>query len=232
MEIFKGSMQNKTILISSAGPEEGKSITCANLTLAMAQTGSRVLLIDSDLRRTSVYKIFGFNKKDTGLSDILRNSVQINPTIKTFSDLLTNKVDVDKMLTYPGIDNLNILLAGTIPNLPSELLSSKEMDGLLETLKSKYDIIVIDSPPVLAVADPIILARRADAVILVYKVGKTARNAIMRAKVQLEAVNAPFKGIILNNISREVELGSTYYYHYKYYGEKKEITKKPRREES
>jgi len=230
MEIFKGSMQNKIILVSSSGPEEGKSITCANLAIAMAQAGDRVLLIDADLRRTSVYKIFGLSKKETGLADILRGSVEVDATVKTFSDLLMGELGLDKTLSYPGIDNLNILLAGSIPQMPSELLGSEEMRNLLESLKSKYDIILIDSPPILAVTDPVILAPQADTVILVYKVGKTARNAIMRAKVQLEAINAPCKGVILNNISREVEMRSAYYYHYKYYGEKKEKTTGHRRE--
>lgn len=222
MEIFKGSMQNKIILISSSGPEEGKSITCANLAIAMAQAGNRVLLLDADLRRTSIYRIFGFNKKEAGLTDILRGTTQIEPTIKTFSDLLMGELGLDKTLSYPGIDSLSILLAGSAPHLPSELLGTKEMDDILETLKSKYDVIVIDSPPILAVADPVILASYVDCVILVYKVGKTARNAIMRAKMQLEGVNAPLRGVVLNNISREVEMRSAYYYHYKYYGEKKE----------
>jgi Mrp family chromosome partitioning ATPase len=230
MDIFKGSMQNKIILISSAGPEEGKSITCANLAIAMAQTGNRVLVIDADLRRTSMYRIFGLNKSDHGLADILRKTAELDETVKTFSDLLIGNLILDKALHYPGIDNLNILLAGSIPHLPSELLSSNDLNALLETLKAEYDVILIDSPPVLAVADAIILASRVDAVILVYKVGKTARNAIMRAKVQLEAVNAPCKGIILNNISREVEMRSAYYYHYKYYGEKKEKPKAEGRE--
>lgn len=231
MEVFKGSMQNKVILISSSGPEEGKSITCANLAIAMAQTGNRVLLLDADLRRTSIYRIFGFSKKDAGLSDILRNTVEAKQVIKTLPDLLMSNLGVDKTLTCLGIDNLNILLAGSISNLPSELLSSKEMLSLLGDLRSKYDIIIIDSPPILAVADPVIIASYVDAVILVYKVGKTARNAIMRAKIQLEAVNAPCSGIILNNISRAVELRSShYYYHYKYYGEKAERTKEPKKE--
>jgi len=221
MDVFKGTMQNKSILISSAGPEEGKSITCVNLAIAMAQAGNRVLLIDADLRRTSIYRIFGFGKENLGLTDILRKTTPIEPVIKTFSDLLMCGLAIEETLAFPGIDNLNILLAGTLPNLPSELLSSKEINSLLETLKNKYDVVLVDTPPILAVADTLILAPHVDAVILVYKVGKTAKNAIMRAKAQLEAVNAPCKGVVLNNISRQVEMRSEYYYHYKRYGDKK-----------
>jgi tyrosine-protein kinase Etk/Wzc len=221
MDIFKGTMQNKSILISSAGPEEGKSITCINLAIAMAQAGNRVLLIDADLRRTSIYRIFGFSKESPGLTDILRKTTPIGQAIKTFSDLLMCNLGIEQTLTFPGIDNLNILLAGTLPNLPSELLSSKEIDSVLKAFKNKYDVVVIDTPPVLAVADTLILAPHVDAVILVYKVGKTAKNAIMRAKAQLEAVNAPCKGVVLNNISRQVEMRSEYYYHYKRYDQKK-----------
>ncbi len=220
MEIFKSEPKGKILLISSSSPEEGKTLTTANLALVFAQSGNTTLLIDADLRRASTHKIFGLNK-EPGLTDVLRGSVRFEDAVRTFADTVMGSMEFDKLLQVPGIDNLNILPCGSSPVAPAEILGTEELKKLFSKLRERYDIVIIDSPPILAVADAVIIAPKTDGVILIYKVGKTASAALMRTKMQLEAVNVPCKGVILNNISAQIEMRTSYYYHYKYYGEKK-----------
>lgn len=218
-EVFKKEeMKGKALLFSSSGPEEGKSITVSNLAITMAQGNLRTLLIDADMRRSVIHSIFGIKDKDPGLSNVLRGGVKPENAIRTFADILMGDLGFDEALKLPGLDNLSILTSGSLPTLPAELLGSPEMVNLLNNLRAKFDIILIDSPPVMAVADPSILAPKVDAVILVYRVGKTARAVLVRSKSQLTESGALVKGIILNNISPEIEMRYGYYYHYKYYG--------------
>ena len=218
-EIFKDKEgQGKIILLSSSGPEEGKSITISNLAIAMAQGGIRTLLIDADMRRSTIHKIFGLENKEPGLCDVLRGSHKVEDVIRRFTDFLMGELGPEEALKVPGLDNLHILTSGSIPAMPAELLSSSDMDALLRTLRDKYDLILIDTPPILAVADTTIIADKTDGVILVYRVGKIARSVLMRTKTQLIESGAKVKGIILNNISLAIEMRYSYYYQYKYYG--------------
>jgi Mrp family chromosome partitioning ATPase/uncharacterized protein involved in exopolysaccharide biosynthesis len=225
-EICKEKIQGKTLLFSSAGPEEGKSITISNLAIVMAEGGLRVLLVDGDMRRSKIHTIFGLQKKEPGLSNVLTRANTIEEAIRKFTDILMGELGVDGALKVPGLDNLSILTSGSLSTIPTELLGSTEFAQLLEKLREQFDLILIDSPPVLAVADAAILAPKTDGVILVYRVGKTARSALARTKTQLTASGASVKGVVLNNISPQMEMRYGYYYHYKYYGkyydEKKE----------
>lgn len=216
-EVFKEKIQGKILLFSSSGPEEGKSITISNLAIAMAQGGLRTLLIDGDMRRSVIHSIFGI-KSEPGLCNVLRGTVKYKDAIRTITDLLMGEIGFDETLKTPGLDNLNILTGGSLPMIAAELLASPEMMTLLEELRNKYDLILIDSPPVMAVADPVILASKTDGVVLVYRVGKTARSVLSRAKTQLVESGVQVKGVVLNNISPEIEMRYGYYYHYKYYG--------------
>jgi len=218
-EVFKKEeLKGKVLLCSSSGPEEGKSITISNLSLSMAQGNLRTLLIDCDMRRSVIHNIFGLKDKDPGLSNVLGGELKVENAIRTFADILMGDLGFDEALKLPGLDNLNILTSGSVPTLPAELLASPEMANLLNNLKEKFDIILIDSPPVMAVADASILASKVDGIMLVYRVGKTARSVLVRTKTQLIESGGSVKGIILNNISPEIELRYGYYYHYKYYG--------------
>jgi polysaccharide biosynthesis transport protein len=218
-EVFKKEpLKGKVILFSSSGPEEGKSITISNLSISMAQGNFRTLLIDADMRRSVTHNIFGIKSREPGLSNVLRGEIRPDNAIKTFADILMGSLGFDDALKLPGLDNLNILTSGSLPTLPAELLSSPEMPKMLEELRTKFDIILIDSPPILAVADAAIIGTNVDAAILVYRVGRTARSVLARAKAQLVDSGAPVKGIVLNNISPEIEMRYGYYYHYKYYG--------------
>ena len=217
-EIFKERIKGKLLLVTSSSPEEGKSITTANLAIVMAQSGLRTLLIDIDMRRSVIHKIFGLRKREPGLSDVLGGTVNSEEAIRTFTDILMGEIGFEEALKVPGLDNLNILTSGSLSTTPSELLLSVKMDALLEKLKDKYDLVLFDSPPVLVIADAVILAPKTDGVIIVYRVGRVARNVLIRTKTQLLDSGASVKGVILNNISREVERRYGYYYHYKYYG--------------
>ncbi len=199
---FKTDKKCKKILFSSATPQEGKSTTLTNLAVIMAQAGKKTLIMSCNLRHPSCYKTFGIKKKP-GITDILSGGLNWRDVIQS-----------------PGIDNLKILSAGPYPPNPSELLSSKEFDDLLKELEEEFEIILFDSPPILPVTDAAVIASKCDAVVLVYFVGKAAREALLRAKIQLENVGANIIGIVLNDIKAEGKLAYTYYYHYqyKYYG--------------
>jgi len=230
-EVFKKEeIKGKILMVSGSGPEEGKSITVCNLAMTMAQGNLHTLLIDGDMRRSAVHNIYGLKDRDPGLSNVLRGEVKPESAIRTFTDILMGDLGFDEALKSPGLDNLNILTSGSLPTLPAELLSSPEMANLLNNLRERFDIILIDSPPVLAVADASILAPKVDGIILVYRVGKTARSVLARTKTQLTDSGGLVKGVILNNISPEIEMRYGYYYQYKYYGkyytEKKETSEK------
>lgn len=217
-EVFKEKIQGKVLMVTSSGPEEGKSITAANLAITMAQGNLRTLLIDADMRRSTLHKIFGLKSREPGLSDILRGVARPEEAIRTFTDILMGELGFDETLKVPGLDALNILTSGSLATQPAELLSSGEMTALLNNLREKFDLILIDSPPVLAVADATILASKVDGIILVYLVGKTARSILGRTKTQLNESGGQVKGIILNNISPEIEMRYGYAYQNKYYG--------------
>ena len=216
-QVFKEKIQRKIILFTSSGAEEGKSITISNLAIAMAQGGLRTLLIDGDMRRATLHKIFGM-KNEPGLSNVLGGTIDSKDAIRTLADILTGEMGFDEALNIPGLDNLNILVSGSIPVNSVELLASPEMAALLAKLRDSYDIILIDSPPALVVADATILAPKVDGVILVYRVGKVPKALIYRAKTQLIESGAQVKGIVLNNISPQLEMRYGYNYYYQGYG--------------
>lgn len=227
MEVLNNQPKGKTILLTSAGVAEGKSITAANLSLAMIQEGLKTLLIDADLRRSTTHRIFGIEERSPGLSDLVLGTTNQKDAIKSFFELATGKLGLSNILKVVNIDLLYLLFSGSKVANSSEIFSLKEFDIILNQLKNTFDVIIFDSPPVLAVADTIMLAPKADAILLVYKVGKTSRKSALRAKAQLETVRSPIRGVILNCVSPEVEMVSDYYYYRsKYYYEEKEKVKK------
>lgn len=225
----------KFILVTSAGPKEGKTTIMVNLGLTSAQMGNKTLLVSTDLRRPALYQTFGINR-EPGLHEILSNTISWEKAIKSISDLLIGKMGFEEVMKAPGLDNLHILESGHIPLNPSELLASKEMARLIEQLKTNFDVVLFDSPPTLPITDALILAPKLDGVVIIYEIGRTARGALLRAKNQLESAGAKILGIVLNHIRPETEMYPTYYpryYHYKYYGsEKKEERKGGQPEES
>lgn len=217
-EIFQEKAKGNVFLFTSSGPEEGKSLTISNLAIVMAQGGLRTLLIDADMRRSTIHHIYGLKSKEPGLADILRGTAKFQEVIRTFADILMGSIGFDDIIRIPNLDNLNILTSGAYPMTPAELLATRDMDNLLKELREEYDLILIDSPPVLAVADAAILAPKVDMVVLIYRVGTTLRSVLLRTKNHLLEAGAKLGGVILNNISPEMEMTYGYQDYYKYYG--------------
>lgn len=190
--------QIRVIMLTSAGPGEGKSTTAANLAVAFAQSDKKVLIMDADLRKPTLHHTFSKTNR-WGLTNII-----------------AGQAEVKEVISQTEINNLDLLASGPIPPNPSELLASKRMSALLEELKLIYDIIIVDTPPALAVTDAQIMSTKCDGVILVIDSGKVKREVALKVKMNLEYVNARILGAVLNNIDRKD--GESYYYYY--YGNK------------
>jgi succinoglycan biosynthesis transport protein ExoP len=188
----------KVLLVTSPLPQEGKTTTSVNCAIVLAQRGSRVLLVDADLRRPGVHRAFGFDRK-TGLSTVLAGTTTAESVMRT----------------YPPVPNLSILPAGPPPPHPAELLDGSKMRSLIAQWRKDYDHVIIDTPPALSVTDPVILSVEADSIILVIRSGKTTKDALRRAGELLWQVNARVMGVVVNGI----DLGSPDHYYY-YYGAK------------
>lgn len=188
----------KVILITSALPQEGKTTTSINSAIVLTQKGTRVLLIDADLRRPSIHKTLGMGP-GSGLSNVLTGSATLRQAI----------------VRSPILPDLFVLPAGTPPPNPAELLASTNMKDVLDELRQQYDHIVVDTPPTLSVTDAVALSTIADRVLLVIRSGQTTKQALRRARDILLSVNAPVCGVLLN----AVDLRSPdYYYYYEYQG--------------
>jgi succinoglycan biosynthesis transport protein ExoP len=188
----------KVVLITSALPEEGKTTTSVNSAIVLAQKGTRVLLIDADLRRPSIHKTLGIGPK-VGLSNVLTGNATLQQAI----------------IPSTILPDLFVLPAGTPPPNPAELLASTKMKDVLEELRKQYDHIVIDTPPTLSVTDAVVMSTSADAVILVIRSGHTTKPALRRARDILLQVNARVCGVLVN----AVDLNSPdYFYYYEYQG--------------
>lgn len=190
--------EKKVFLVTSVLPLEGKTVVSSNLAVSFSQMGKQVLLIDTDLRRPRVHTLFKI-ERGTGLSDLLAGGK--SNIVKT---------------AVPG---LALITAGTIPPNPAELLASNRMRDILTKAKETFDVIIIDSPPVLSVTDAAELAPLAHGVILVVKASSTPRPAILRGIRQLTDVHAKVIGCVLNNVDFEKERYhySPYHYYYQYY---------------
>lgn len=180
----------RTLLATSSAPDEGKSSTLANLAVTMAQAEQRVLLVDCDLRRPSLHTLFGLTNERGLTSAILAPEdglLPIQPTV------------------VPG---LQLLTSGPLPPRPADLLGSRRMGTLIEQLSASADIVLFDTPPVVAVTDAAVLAPRVDGVLLVLHAGQTRRDRAREARRLLEKVKAHIVGVVLNGA--KLERGYTY----------------------
>ncbi|MBL7198134.1 MAG: polysaccharide biosynthesis tyrosine autokinase [Candidatus Omnitrophica bacterium] len=212
----------RILLFTSTVPEEGKSITAINTALALAQDGYRTLLVDCDLRKASIHRVFSTDK-EPGLTDILLGVSKPEIAIRNLIDMMINDIDIKDALKAPGLDNFSFLTCGKIVANPAELLDSVKISELFSNLRTQYKFIVVDSPPVLPVPDTIILGKKiANRLYLIYRAGRTSRIALLRAKEQLGMMKTVPSGVILNSTTPESQIVSDYYhhyYHYKYYSE-------------
>ncbi|MFH0788474.1 MAG: polysaccharide biosynthesis tyrosine autokinase [Pseudomonadota bacterium] len=198
----------RSFLITSAGPKEGKTITCANMAVTMAQAGQKVLLMDCDMRRPRLHKIFNC-EKDRGISHVL-----------------IGEVDWRRLKISTNIPNLDLLPSGPIPPNPAELLGSDRMKALLAEVTKEYDRVIIDSPPVVAVTDSILLSRFVEGVVVVIQTGVTTRDVLSNSIRQLKDVQAHILGVVLNAVNIGKDSYYYYQYYYYYYGEGGEQKKK------
>ncbi|MFN0197629.1 MAG: polysaccharide biosynthesis tyrosine autokinase [Planctomycetaceae bacterium] len=170
----------RVVQVSSPEPADGKSTVAANLALAAAQSGKNVLLIDADLRRPTQHQLFKL-RDDIGLSEVLENEIDVRSAIQVSS-----------------IPNLSVLTSGRIPASPAELLSSVRWDQMLLTIRNDFDLIIVDTPPLLAVSDPCIIAPRIDGLLLVVHLFKTTRSAIAKSRQLLEMHHIRVLGSVAN----------------------------------
>ncbi|MBD3391575.1 MAG: polysaccharide biosynthesis tyrosine autokinase, partial [Chitinivibrionales bacterium] len=158
----------KTIHVTSATMQEGKSTTIANLAVAFAQQGKEVLLLECNLRRPSLYRLFGVEKAP-GMADILIDRMDWKECVKTVTDLALGEFSIRGILNTPGLENLNMITYGHTPPNPAEILSSPGMNQLLKEVREHFDIVLVDAPPLLPVADSMVLSTKVDGVVLIYK---------------------------------------------------------------
>ena len=190
-------IDNEVKLISITSPSimEGKSTTCANIAIAIAQSGKKVLLLDADLRKPKLHTFFALNN-DVGMTDVLVKNASLESVLKS--------LDV--------LPNLHIMCSGFIPPNSSEILGSKRMTLLLAMLKANYDIVIIDTPPVGHLTDAAIVGKISDGAVLVLASGETNIDMARRAKTNLESAGAKILDVVLTKISSKA--GGAYYYRY------------------
>ncbi|HIJ57208.1 MAG TPA: polysaccharide biosynthesis tyrosine autokinase [Deltaproteobacteria bacterium] len=203
----------QVVLISSAGPEEGKTACVSNLAVAMAQSGSRVVLLDCDMRRPRVHQIFEI-PRDSGISSFLVGTDELKEVVRR-----------------TPIKDLDVIASGPIPPNPSEMLGSKKMKALIEALRKDYDRILIDTPPITAVTDTSVLAPLSDGVILIVRAGVTPKPLIQTGLGQLQSVNARLLGAVLNGVQTGRDSYYYYQYYYYYYGEDGHRKRKQRKKD-
>lgn len=209
----------KTLLITSSKSDEGKSTTLANLAISMAQEGTKVLIVDTDLRRPMLHRMFGVDNS-LGLSSILTGELEAEIAV---SDLSVSghlpkesfmEVILDRLIQPSSIKGLNIIPSGPLPANSIELLRSERMLAFLRCVEKKADIVIFDSPPAIHVIDAVVLSQILDGVLFVINSGRINRDEALQVKYMIESTKTPIIGVALNNI----EASSPDYYYYYYYG--------------
>lgn len=196
---------SSTLLVTSPGASEGKSTTVANLGLVMAQAGKRVILVDADLRRPNLHKLFDLPGNEPGLTDLLRGK----------------DVSLETALVKTPVADLRILPSGSLLANPADMLVTPQMKQLVAELTEQCDLVIFDSPPLLVVTDASLLAAQVDGALLVIEAGKTRSQVCLRSQEIVEQIGGKLLGVVLNrfNPRRDASYGYGYYYYNYYYGE-------------
>lgn len=188
-----GDQPLRSMTVVSSGPGEGKSTSAANLAVVFAQAGRKVLLVDADMRKATVHKTFGLSN-EMGLSN-----------------LVSGQQAASLVIQATDVNNLSIITSGPTPPNPAELLNSRRMNVLMEELYQTFDLIVFDLPPVMTVADGLIMASKTDGTVLVVREGVTRKDSVLEAKNRLLQAKARILGVIYNG-AEQVNESSYYYY--------------------
>ena len=221
----------KCMMVTSSVASEGKTTIAVNLAVSMAQIGLNTILIEADLRKPRISKLFGI-EREPGLTDVVLRRDDLDSVIRTMSDLMMGTMATDTFRTdnIPGIEYLNILTAGKHERNPSEIIASKVMDNVINDLKERYDLIIFDTAPVIQATDSTVLASKVDTTLLTYYQGKISRGTLRRSKNQLEMLKADVLGVCINGMKADVSADyADYRYGYEYqysYGDKKEEIQK------
>jgi capsular exopolysaccharide synthesis family protein len=192
----------QAIVVASPGPSDGKSTTVANLAITFAQQGQRTLLIDADLRRAVLDKAFNVGRSP-GLTEVI-----------------IGENTLDDVVHETSVPNLSIIASGRFPPNPAELLGSTRMQEILHDAKARFDVVLLDSPPLLAVTDAAVMSTMVDGVVLVIRTERTKRDAVRRALGHLRSVRGRLLGAVLNDVDMRsgAYYGSYGHYYYSYYG--------------
>ena len=176
---------HQIIQVTSPNPGDGKSTLAANLAVSIAQSGKRTVLIDCDMRKPQVHRVFKLGQVEVGLAQVIAGTAQLS-----------------RALRRSPIDNLDLVPCGPRPNNPAELLTSSRFQLLLQDLRDAYDFVIVDTPPVLAVSDPANVAPRVDGIIMVFRMTKFVRPAAERTREQLITLGANILGVVVNGGDR------------------------------
>ena len=212
LQFMRLDRPGRTLLVTSSTLQEGKTTTLVNLALTLAKNGQRLLLVEANLRRPTVDRFFGVGA-DRGLAEVLGGGAPWRDCVHRASDTPTARLLTAEETEAAGLDRLCILGSGRIPGNPSELLSTPMMAQFLAEASQEYELVLIDTPPVLPVTDAAILAARVDGVVLVYQAGKVGRQLLRRAKAHLDSTRAKLWGVVLNDVKPE-SAGAAYSFGY------------------
>ena len=185
-------LRRPTLMVTSANPGDGKTLLAANLAISIAQSGRKVLLLDGDLRRPRVHQLFGVNV-EVGVSSVV-----------------SGQVDPPEAVQQTAVENLSVVACGPLPVNPAELLTAPEFEQCLQYYREQFDFVIVDCPPLLAVADPCIIAPLVDGVILTVRIARDRRTQVLRSKELLEGVNANVLGVVVNGADTVTEGGYGY----------------------
>lgn len=218
LKVDKDNRKVGSILVTSPGPAEGKSTVSCNLAISFAQTGFKTLLVSANMRRPSIYKTFGISR-EPGLGDVLSGIKNWRDVVRDQRDLLLGSEYSARLAGYPGMDNLFIITSGVYTSFPSEWLSSETMKRIIKEWENEYEVVIIDGPPVLLVADSVIMSSIVKYCLLVFNIGGVTKDVMLRAIDLIQKAGGNIIGLVLNEVGYTTRSDLVRIYHTGYYGQ-------------